>query len=163
HDPLGRDALRDLRLDHRAEREARERERELAEFLSRVRGDAQQVLRLAPALVVRAFGSAYAAKIRPQRHVAELDESLRERLHNLVVQRSAVERRGVGDEGDAAGRARRAIPHRLDPACVARDEDALDGAAHIRRRSTTRPAWRCSSMISSMSARSTYVYQTASG
>src|SRR5207237_8652657 len=107
------------------------------------------------------------AKIRSPGLVAELDEGARERLHDLVVERAAVERVWMGDEGDAhgmrGGRPLRVVDSALDAADRAGDEFPAGAGPHMRRRSTMRPCCRCSSMISSTSARSTYVYQTASG
>jgi len=70
---------------------------------------------------------------------------------------------GSSNDGDVAcvGRERRGD---LDAPGRAVDEHAIGRGAHqIFRRSTTRPLTMCSSMISSMSSRSTYVYQVPSG
>src|SRR5437867_4621969 len=117
--------------------------------------DAEQILGFAPAFVVHALGGADAAEVGAQRHVAELEEGSRESLHDLVVERPAVERVRMGDERRAARCTCRTLDDGLDPARRTVDEDALARPAHMRRRATTRPALRCSSMISSISARST--------
>ncbi len=120
-----------------------------------MRGDPHKILGLAAALVMLALGLAHAAEVGTQRGVAELDEGARERLRDLVVQRAAVERMRVRDERHAAQRPGGVVDYRLYPAGATRDKYALAGAAHMRRRATTRPPLRCSSMISSTSARST--------
>src|SRR5205823_367664 len=63
--------------------------------------------------------------------------------------------RAPRDERHAARYTWGTLDDGLDPARYAVDEDTLARRAHMRRRSTTRPALRCSSMISSISARST--------
>src|SRR6267154_302089 len=148
-------APRNLRLDRRPERESRENERQRAKAFLGVLGDAEQVFGLSAAFVVLAFRFADAAEIGPQRNVAQLDEGFRESLHDLVVERPAVERMRMSDDRRASERGFGAIYDRLDPARASVDEDALERPAHMSRRPTTRPPWRCSSMISSISARST--------
>jgi hypothetical protein len=117
--------------------------------------DAPTGLRFSPAFVVLALGSAGAAEVRTKRDVAQLDEGLRQSLHDLVVERAAVEGMRVSDQSHAARLVLRKIDRCFDSARAALDENALAGAAHMRRRSTPRPAFTCSSMISSMSVRST--------
>ena len=117
----------------------------------------EEILDLAAALVVRAFARADAAEVRPPGRVAEVDEGARQRLHHLVVERAAVQRMRVRDERDAARlrlRARRPRTRSVPPGRRSSSRRRA-GAHHIRSRSTTRPCRRCSSMISSMSARST--------
>src|SRR5918992_2990905 len=110
------------------------------------------------------LGLADAAKVRPPGLVAELDEGAGERLHHLVVERAAEERMRVRDERYAPRGSFRLVDCALDAARGAGDELATGARPHyILRRSTMRPFCRCSSMISSMSDWSTYVYQTASG
>src|SRR5215470_18405864 len=75
------------------------------------------------------------------------------------------------DQGDSARRLIgslgrkyvRVIDDDFDLARGTVDQQPLGPPGHIRNRSTMRPWTRCSSMISSMSDWSTYVYQTASG
>src|SRR5687767_10837956 len=115
-----------------------------------------EIFELAAALVVHALGLADAAEVWPPGLVAELDEGARERLHDLVIERAAEQRVRMRDEGDALGRAVRLVDCAFDAAGRAGDELATGARPHyIRRRSTMRPFLTCSSMISSMSARST--------
>src|SRR5712672_1528598 len=155
HHAMRARAPRNLRLDRSPERESRQNERQRAKAFPGVLGDAEQVFGLSAAFVVLAFRFADAAEIGPQRNVTQLDEGFRESLHDLVVERPAVERVRVSDERDAPLHGSGTIYDRLDPARASVDEDALERPAHMSRRSTTRPPWRCSSMISSISARST--------
>src|SRR5436190_16425491 len=101
------------------------------------------------------LGLADAAKVRPPRFVAELDESPRERLHHLVVERPAIERMRMRHQRNADSWALGPIHRALDAAGRAGDEFGSGAGPHIFRRSTTRPCLKCSSMISSTSARST--------
>src|SRR3989440_11919603 len=118
--------------------------------------DRREVIHFTPALVVGAFALADAAEIRSPGLVAELNKGARKRLHHLVVERSAELRMRVGDEGVAASFALRRVDCAFDAARRPGDELAARAGAHyIRRRSTMRPCLRCSSMISSISARST--------
>src|SRR5205814_9814101 len=129
----------------------------------KVRDDRREVLQFAAPFVVAALGFADAAEVRPPGLVAELDEGAREGLHHLVVEGAAVERMRVRDQRDALGSPVGTIDRAFDAAHRTGDELLAGTRPHIFRRSTTRPCLRCSSMISSTSARSTYVYQTASG
>src|SRR5205085_12288390 len=96
-----------------------------------------------------------AAEIRPPGLVAQLDERAGERLHHLVVERAAEQWMRMRDERSADGRALGPIYRALDAAGRAGDEFLAGARPHIFRRSTTRPCLKCSSMISSTSARST--------
>ena len=111
---------------------------QLAECFFRVGDNAKHVLGFTNAFVVPALGRADSAEIGAQRHVAELDESLRKSLYDLIVERAAVERVRMRDERRTAS-VRRPVYDRLDLACAAIDENTLDRTAHIRRRWTTRP------------------------
>ena len=102
HQALGVDALRDARLHERAERESGERDAAaLAEARARVRERRERVVGLADAVVERARRTADAAEIEAHRGVAQRDERLGERLHDLVVERAALLRMRMRDERDA--------------------------------------------------------------
>src|SRR5919201_409870 len=120
-----------------------------------MRDDRGEILELAAALVVGTLGLADAAEVRAPGLVAELDEGARQRLHHLVVERAAEKRVRMGDERDTFGQPLRVIDSALDAADRAGDEFPAGARPHMRRRSTMRPCCRCSSMISSTSARST--------
>src|SRR2546421_11054679 len=98
---------------------------------------------------MRAFGLADAAKVRPPRLVAQLDESPCQRLHDLVVERAAEQRMRMRDERNADRRAFGPVHGALDAAGRAGDEFPAGARPHIFRRSATPPCWECSSMISS--------------
>ena len=62
----------------------------------------------------------------------------------------------MGDEDDAAARSRRFVNEQLEAAGRTVDQGSFWVRwSQIRSRSTMRPFWRCSSMISSMSLWST--------
>src|SRR3954470_13094800 len=150
HQPLRLDALREHHLHARAEGETRERKPGRPEVLD----DRGEVFELAAAFVVAAFGLTDAAEVGTPGLVAQLDEGARQRLHHLVVERAAVKRVRMRDERDADGASVGGIDGALDAADRSGDELAAGAGPHILRRSTMRPCCRCSSMISSMSARS---------
>ena len=149
--------------DRAAEGEPGERERQPRMRLARMLDHPHHVVGLAAPLVVRALGRAHAAEIEAQRRRAGFREGARDRRHHLVVHRAAEERMRMGDHRHHARHG--GVGSRdLDAAGRALDEGAIRRDGHqMSRRSTTRPWTRCSSMISSMSSLSTYVYQTSSG
>src|SRR4051812_9961384 len=159
HDSFRSDSLGKLGLHRRAERETGEHHR----FRGNSFVNRKQILYFPVALVMRALALADAAEVGPPRLVAEVDKRSRESLRHLVVERAAKQRVRVGNECGAARRAFWRVHRALYASCGPRDEFAAGARPHMRSRSTMRPCCRCSSMISSMSARSTYVYQTASG
>ena len=67
-----------------------------------------------------------------------------------------MQRVGMGDEGEALSpRARIVDDHFQVPGRAGQQQAFFGRRVQMRNRSTTRPLPRCSSMISSMSARST--------
>jgi hypothetical protein len=100
HHPLGRGLLRDPRLHCRAEGEAgQHRARGL-----QVREHGEQIVHFAAPAVVRALACADAAEVRPPGNVAQFHERARQRLHDLVVERAAVQGMRMGDQRQAAKR-----------------------------------------------------------
>jgi len=69
-----------------------------------VRDDLQHVLGLAIAFVVRAPGSAHAAKVEAEGRRPRLDEDPREGRDHFVVHRAPEERMGMRDDRDRARR-----------------------------------------------------------
>jgi len=165
HEAFGLDALGNACLHERAERETGERQRQRgAEARPRVRKGGQRIVGLAVAVVKRAPRGADAAKVEAHGDVAQAEECLRERLRDLVVERAALQWMRMRDQRQPRGRHRGRVDDDFKIAGGAGDDFPLGGARRqISRRSTILPPATCESMISSMSSRSTYVYQTASG
>ena len=157
------EALRDARLHVRAEREARERDRQGGTVVRTGVGERpERVLGLADALVERAVRRADTAEVEPHRHVVEREERLGERLRDLVVERAALQRVRMRDERDAAPGCRRRVADDLERPRGAVDHgplgDARETGEALRQMtslSTISPFTTCRSTISSMSARST--------
>ena len=124
---------------------------------SRIGNDGGEVFELAAPFVVRSLARADAAEIWPPGAVAEFDEGARQRLRDLVVQGAAEQRVRVRDDSHAARRTGFRFVHRaFNFSRRPRDQLAPGGGSHqMRSLSTMRPCRRCSSTISSMSARST--------
>ncbi len=156
HHALGGDARGDARLHERAEREAGQHDRDLAEALSRMRERRERVRGLAYAVVERALGFADTAKVEAHAGIAKREEGLGERLHDLVLERAALLRVRMGDERNPARSGVRGVDHQLQRAGRAFDDQALGSLRRqIRSLSTISPPTTWRSMISSMSARST--------
>ena len=151
-----RKPLRHSRSDKAPEGKPADREFALAVSTPPVVRQCEEILDFAAPLVEHTIACAYAAEIQPQRAVTERDKRLRQRLHDLVVQRAAVKRMGMGDQRDAAPRRAGFVDGNLELSRRTVDGKLLWGrGSQMRRRSTTRPLTRCSSMISSMSSLST--------
>jgi hypothetical protein len=129
HEALGGDVGGKTRLHERAERESCEHDGERSvgsEALLRVGKRRARVVGLARAVVKAAFGAADTAEVEADADVAQRKERLRERLRDLVVERSALLRMRVRDQRDAA---RRSGPGRVDDdferTCGAVDDEPL--------------------------------------
>ena len=129
----------------------------------------QQVIQFAPAFVVHASALPNAPEIEPHSSPTARHTSPSHGLYHFVGQGAAVQGMRMGNHGCAArcacrpvngyfNGARRAILQQSFGLCVHRPT-----SAGVRRRSTTTPSRKWESTISSMSASSTKVYQTASG
>ena len=86
----------------RTERVTAQHDGQLAEARDGVIDHRDQVVGLALAVVVLAFGVADAAEVGAQRDVAEFGEGARQRLGHLVVERAAVDGVGMRHQRDAA-------------------------------------------------------------
>ncbi len=153
---LGGNRCRDARLHEGSEREACERNRQLAEAGARMRERSERVVGLADAFVERAFRGSDTTKIETRRDVVHRKERLREGLRDLVVERAALQRMRMRDERDAARRPFRHVQHEFERSRRAGDREALGRSGRqMRSLSTISPPMMCRSMISSMSWRST--------
>src|SRR5205814_6657103 len=91
-------------------------------------------------------------------------ECLGECVNHLVVERPALGWQRMRDERDTGRRGYRRIDDNFERADRTVDHFALGRLRRqMRSLSTILPPTTCESMISSMSSRSKYVYQTASG
>src|SRR6478672_7136037 len=165
HESFGRHLRSNACLHERSERESGERDgQRLAEAVAHVPEHGERIIRLADAFGKRARRPADAAEIETRRDVAHCVERLRQRVRDLVVERSALQRVRMADECYAARRCRRCVDDDLDVAGRAGDDEPLGIARRqMRSLSTISPPIRCRSTISSISCLSTYVYQTSSG
>ncbi len=165
HEALGGDGPCDARLDKGAKRKSRKDDRQIVtETLPRIGQRGQCIRGLAVAFIEGASGRADTTEVEAHGHVAQREERARQCLRHLVVERAALQRVRMGDERDALRRAFRDIADDLKQARRPGDGLALRGTGcQMRSRSTTSPFTMCRSTISSISSRSTYVYQTASG
>ena len=100
----------------------------------------QEILDLAAAFVEHPVARPDAPKIQAQRAIADCDKGFGQGLDDLVVERAAVKRVGVGKQGHATTRLTGIVDRDLDPARRTFDRQTLDGRRfQMRSRSTTRP------------------------
>ncbi len=119
-------------------------------------GNGQKIFQFPRAFVEYALALAYASEIESHGGITECIHCLGERLHHLVVQRSAVQRMRVRDDCIAASVISGIGDNNLEPSGRTVDMDFLLAAcSQIRNRSTMTPLTRCLSMISSTSCWST--------
>jgi len=115
-------------------------------------------------MIVNSGALADTSEVHPNGEVAQREGRFGERLDHLVVEGAAMQLVRMRDQCDCPNRIRPFVDHHFQWAGVAVDQQADRGLRlQIRSRSTMRPFWRCSSMISSTSSWSTYVYQISSG
>ena len=151
-----RQLLRHGRSNKTAKRETTDRKLAVAVSTPRVFRQREKILDFAAPFVEDPVAGAYAAKIQPQGRVPQRDKRLGQCLHDFVVQRAAKKRMGMRDQRDAAPCCGGFTERYLELAHRAVDGKLLwRRGFQMRRRSTTRPFTRCSSMISSMSSLST--------
>ena len=166
HQALRRHFMRDSRLDVGTEGESCKHGRCRRDRREFVLGESQRrkcVSGLADSVVESSFAVACAAKVESYAGVAQCNEGLGKRLRDLVVQRPALQRMRMRDQRDSARCSVGYVQCNFERACGAGDPRTQFAARQIFNLSTTRPCTTCESMISSMSWRSTYVYQTSSG
>ena len=165
YNALGVDPMRDPRLYERAERKARERNRLcVAEASFGMRERRECIVRFAVALIERSGRFSDAAEVEANGSVAERKKGLGERIDNLIVERAAFGRQRMRDQRDAGNRRLRRVDDDFERAGGTVNDFALGRLGRqMRSLSTIVPPTMCESMISSMSWRSTYVYQTPSG
>ncbi len=128
-----RHLLRDACLDERVPNENPARTTGRLAILGAAVGQrGQRIIGFAGAVVECAGASADAAKIESDAGVAQRRESLRQRLHDLVVHRPALQRMRVRDQRNAARRLLGQIERELERAGRPGDRHTLFAARHQR-------------------------------
>ena len=102
-----------------------------------MREHGERVFGFADSLVERSGGATHATEIEAGRGVTQFRERSRERLRDLVVERSALQRMRMADERDALGRRCRDVENALDRADRPDDLEALDAARRQMRSLST--------------------------
>ena len=124
----------------------------------------KRIVRLAVAFVKNARGRTDTSEIEAYGGVSQREKCFCERIDDLVVERTAFERKRMRNERDTGKRREGRVDDNFERAGSTVDNFTLGRLGRqMRSLSTTLPPTTCELMISSISCRSTYVYQIASG